>query len=84
MIAAMAEGREERILSMVKRDIERAMARVTNPKATKDELVRSLYTLCFSANQTVDVAECRGERLLAQQADDDHEGGVSTDVDPLN
>ncbi|MEU0583619.1 hypothetical protein [Streptomyces sp. NPDC006132] len=71
-MAALAEGREENIIRSTRRDVERAMALVMNPEATKEQLIRSLYTMCFWANQAAEVAECRGERLMAQ-ADDETE-----------
>lgn len=73
VIAAMAEGREENIVRSTRRDVERAMALLMNPKATKDQLIRSLYTMCFWANQAAEVAECRGERLTAMSDDDTEE-----------
>ncbi|WP_114251997.1 hypothetical protein [Streptomyces sp. Go-475] len=69
----LAEGREENILRSTRRDVERAMALVMNPKATKDQLIRSLYTMCFWANQAAEVAECRGERLTAMSDDETEE-----------
>jgi hypothetical protein len=66
----MAEAREEHTLSMTGRDVERAMALVMDPKATKEQLIKAVYTVCFWANQAVEVAECRGERLSAQVDDE--------------
>jgi hypothetical protein len=73
VVAALAEAREEHTLSMTGRDVERAMALVMDPKVTKEQLIKAVYTVCFWANQAVEVAECRGERLLAQVDDDTEE-----------
>lgn len=69
VIEALAESMEENVLSVAKDDVERVSALLATEKVTKHELVRALSFLVATTRQAVDVAECRGERLLLLDAD---------------
>jgi hypothetical protein len=71
------QSREECTLRVAREDVGRALALAQDEKVTRAELTRAIYFLAQSTRAAVDVAECRGELILAQ-ADDDTET-LSTD-----
>ncbi|MFE9974093.1 hypothetical protein ACFYRD_25870 [Streptomyces hirsutus] len=64
-MALMAEGMEEQVLSVARKDAARALALVTQRKTSRYELIQIIAYLVQSTRAAVDVAECRGERLDA-------------------
>ena len=62
-MALMAEGMEESIIRTAKRDVERARDLLSQHGVSKHELTMALAYLTQTMALTVDVAECRGERL---------------------
>lgn len=64
-MSALAEDREEHVLSVARKDADKALALVTQERASRYELIRALAYMVQSTRAAVDVAECRGERLEA-------------------
>ncbi|WP_445279498.1 hypothetical protein [Streptomyces sp. DSM 118148] len=66
VMAALAQAREADILRVAREDADRALSLITEPGASKYELIRALAYLVQSTRAAVDVAECRQERLDAR------------------
>ncbi|MFE0960581.1 hypothetical protein [Streptomyces fungicidicus] len=64
-VALMAEGMEEHVLSVARKDADRALALVTQGKTSRYELIQVIAYLVQSSRAAVEVAELRQERLDA-------------------